>query len=330
MRRIISLLFAITLLFVLTACAVENTDDRADSSQTDVPGTVTAMRWDSSAIELRPFGYGEQVEALAAESGRLYAAGEKEGSLALAYVEYQAEEGNVSFEEPCALALPEGTELFLVSGLSCLEGKLYLLLCPPEGYGSPYAFYQLLILSSDGSLAERIELDLGPDAFAQDILVFPDGRFCIRRADCLRIFEADGTPHCVHVLSGELSQAFLLDGRLAVQSIDGDSGIPQLSMADEELESFLPLELSSQLGPLVSCAGSLEDPAHLNTGAGLFALSPDGAVSQVFDWRELTGEYGYNYDQIVSLDESNYLLLETGSGILSHLHIEQIPASAGS
>lgn len=109
MRRIISLLFAITLLFVLTACAVENTDDRADSSQTDVPGTGTAMRWDSSSLQLLPLGYGGHVEAMAVNHGKLYAVGEKEGSLALAYVEYQAEEGNVSFEEPCALALPEGT-----------------------------------------------------------------------------------------------------------------------------------------------------------------------------------------------------------------------------
>ena len=325
MKRILSLVLSLTLLLLLTACGAEDADDRADSSQTDVPETATAMRWNSSTLQLRPFGYGGQVEALAAGDGKLYAAGEKDGSLTLTSLAYKLEDGKLSFEEPCPLALPEDTDQFRVAGLSCLDGKLYLLLCPPEGYGSPYAFYQLLILSSDGSLAERIELDLGPDAFAQDILVFPDGRFCIRCADCLRTFEADGTPHCVHVLSGELSQAFLLDGRLAVQSIDGDSGIPQLSMADEELESFLPLGLSSQLGPLVSCAGSPEGPACLNTGAELVSLSPDGTVSQVFDWYQLTGDYGYNYSRVLPLDESNYLLLESGSGQLQQLHIEQVP-----
>lgn len=330
MKRILSLALNLALLFVLTACAVENTEDRADSSQTDAPEAGTAILWNSSSFQFLPLGYGGQVEAMAVNHGKLYAVGQKDGSLSLASIEYGLEGGEVTFEEACPLPLPETIAQFRVSGLNCLGSKLYLLLSPPEEYGSPYAFYRLLIFSGDGSLEESMELNLGPDAFVRDILVFPDESFCILCADCLRTFEADGTPHRVHVMRGKLNQIFLLDGRLAVQSIDSDSSIPQLSLADEELESFLPLELSSRLGPLVSCAGSLEGPAHLNTGAGLFALSPDGAVSQVFDWRELTGEYGYNYDQIVSLDENNYLLLETGSGILSHLHIEQIPASAGS
>ena len=330
MKRILSLALNLALLFVLTACAVENTEDRAGSSQTDAPEAGTAMLWDSSSFQLLPLGYGGQVEAMAVNHCKLYAVGQKDGSLSLASIEYGLEGGEVTFEEACPLPLPETIAQFRVSGLNCLGSKLYLLLSPPEEYGSPYAFYRLLIFSGDGSLEESMELDLGTDAFVRDILVFPDESFCILCADCLRTFEADGTPHRVHVLRGELNQTFLLDGRLAVQSIDSDSSIPQLSLADEALQSFTPLELSSRLGPLVSCAGSLEGPAHLNTGAGVFALSPDGAVSQVFDWRELTGEYGYNYDQIVSLDENNYLLLETGSGILSHLHIEQIPASAGS
>lgn len=325
MKRILSLVLSLALLLLLTACAAEDADDRASTSQTDVPETGTALRWNSSALQLRPFGYGGQVEALAVDDGKLYTAEGKDGSLSLASLAYKLEDGKLSFEEPFPLPLPEDTDQFQVAGLSCLEGKLYLLLCPPEGYGSPYAFYQLFILSGDGSLAERIELDLGPDAFARDILVFPDGRFCIVCADCLRTFEADGTPHRVHVLRDELNQAFLLDGRLAVQSIDRDSGIPQLSLADEELESFLPLELSSQLGPLVSCAGSPEGPACLNTGAELVTLSPDGTVSQVFDWYQLTGDYGYNYSRVLPLDENNYLLLESGSGQLSQLHIEQVP-----
>lgn len=327
MKRILSLALSLALLLLLTACAAEEAEDGADSSQAAAQEAETAMRWDSSTIELRPFGYGGQVEALAVESARLYAAGEKEDSLALAYVEYQAEDGDVSFGEPCALALPEDTEQFLVSGLSCLEGKLYLLLSPPEGYGSPYAFYRLLIFSGDGSLVESMELDLGPDAYARDLLVLPDGRFCIVCADCLRTFEADGTPHRVHVLSGEPNLAFLLGGRLAVQYIDGDSGIPMLSLAEEESESFLPLELSAQLGPLVSCAGSFDGPACLNTGEALLSLSPDGTLSRIFDWYELTGDYGYNYSRVLPLDENNYLLLESGSGRLSRLHIEQVPDS---
>lgn len=327
MKRFMSIILSLALLLLLTACAADEMEDGADGSPAAATAAETAMRWGSSTIELRPFGYGGQVEALAVEGGKLYAAGEKKGSPALAYVEYETKEGELSFGEPCALALPEDAGQFLVSGLSCLDGKLYLLLCPPEGYGSPYAFYQLLIFSGDGSLVEKLELDLGPDAFARDILALPDGRLCIVCTDCLRTFEADGTPHRVHVLSGEPNLTFLLGGRLAVQYIDGDSGIPMLSLADEELESFLPLELGAQLGPLVSGAGSMEGPACLNTGNSLVSLSPDGTVSQVFDWYGLTGDYGYNYSRVLPLDENNYLLLESGSGRLSRLHIEQVPDS---
>ena len=71
MKRILSLVLSLALLLLMAACGAEDADDRADSSQTDVPETATAMRWNSSTLQLRPFGYGGQVEALAAGDGKL-------------------------------------------------------------------------------------------------------------------------------------------------------------------------------------------------------------------------------------------------------------------
>ena len=56
MKRILSLVLSLALLLLLTACGAEDADDRADSSQTDVPETVTAMRWNSSTLRLRRTG----------------------------------------------------------------------------------------------------------------------------------------------------------------------------------------------------------------------------------------------------------------------------------
>ena len=294
MKKLLTLMLALSMLLTLCACGTANPAEPESSEET--------YYWRTEAVSRYPFGLDGTISAAAADGEHVFLCGIMDGAPCLARMDYTLD-GGLRIGEAAVTALPEeGSPI----SLDCAAGRFLMLLGEEADGGMQYTVSAYL---PDGSLTGTYPVSIDAGDEARSILALPDGGFWLRGAHNIRRYSASGEELESFTRERvEFCPPLLIDGEAVFQTIDTDSHRSKLNTYDAAAGKLIPVDCDIDLRALSAVCRSAAGEALVCMGGTLVSIGSDFSAARTVELDELYSAQT-QYEEVLSLDENTYLLV---------------------
>ena len=293
MKKLLTLLLALSMLLTLCACGEEGAEQESPEE---------TYYWRTEAVSRYPFGLDGTIIAAAADGEHIFLCGFMGGSPCLARMDYTLN-GGLRIGEAAVTALPgAGSPI----SLGCAAGR-FLLLCGEEADGGTQ--YTVSAYLPDGTLAETYPVSIDAGDEARSILALPDGGFWLRGVHNIRHYSASGEELESFTRERvEFCPPLLIDGEAVFQTIDTDSHRSKLNTYDAAAGKLVPVDCDIDLRAPSAVCRSAAGEALVCMGGTLVSIGSGFTAARTVELYELYSTQT-EYKEVLSLDENTYLLV---------------------
>ena len=293
MKKLLTLLLALSMLLTLCACGEEGAEQESPEE---------TYYWRTEVVSRYPFRLDGTIIAAAADGEHIFLCGFMGGSPCLARMDYTLN-GGLRIGEAAVTALPgAGSPI----SLDCAAGR-FLLLCGEEADGGTQ--YTVSAYLPDGTLIETYPASIDARDEARSILALPDGGFWLRGVHNIRHYSASGEELESFTRERvEFCPPLLIDGEAVFQTIDTDSHRSKLNTYDAAAGKLVPIDCDIDLRAPSAVCRSAAGEALVCMGGTLVSIGSDFTAARTVELYELYSTQT-EYREVLSLDENTYLLV---------------------
>ena len=317
MKKGLALMLLIALILNLCACGTKNGNEiQSDKSTSNKPEEY----WQVKITQLYPLGAKGQVEAMAICEKYIFVVGQENQRFSLVRVPYHDSNGKTEFETPQQMETPDTSLSAKVVGASANEEKLAVLVEVPTNEEMDNFIYEVWLYNMDGTFDKCISLDnpFGDTPF--NILVLPNNTFGITSNEVFLAYSFDGGQAIsISLPRNNFLPAVLVDDMVVLQSTYEDNENATPYCVDFVSGTLLPVDNAKIDGVNISTCKSMIADAIMNNGAKIISVDKSFSCEELFDWYDLTGDYGCKYSYVFQLNESGILALNANTMILEYI-----------
>lgn len=320
MKKILAFIFSVMVLLNLFACGTEAEEN---SKTENIALNKPTGAWLTKVSKLYPLRANGLIEAITACENYIFVAGKDNQRFSIVRVSYSTTNSEIGFGEPQKMEIPGHYQNVRAISASCIEDKLYLLIEISSGRIADGQMFQVWRYNTDGGFESSIALDYTPERPPLAILALPDGVFGITSSTSFTTFRNDGEKELSLSLTGsELLPAMRIRDTVVLQSICEESGKAELNYADFEKEALITVKSAAQCEVNRSVCESTVVDGMINDGTKLFSLDEGFELAELYDWYDITGDYGFEYRNVLQLSFGGLLVVNSRSSSLEYINTE--------
>lgn len=311
MQKFLSILIALSLMLCLCACG--------KAKQPELPPMEAVQH--AAMTSSFPLGMDGELLGVCAVGDGIFVGGVQDEQAKLLRLDYTLGDSGIALGNIAELELPEcaGEREFIA--LSRGGDKVYALFSF-QAEGEKDKTYIVSVYAAGGAPESSVTLPVRENADVKSILAAEDGTLCLRELHHLSLFSPDGEPMClITELDKDFAPPLLIDGAFVAQVGDGFSAESTLCRIDTENAALIPIDAEEMILLSYSRCQSLDELALINDGGDVYSVGKNARLTRLFNWYELTLDYGSDYRYICRIGDADLLLVPKDSGELISLHI---------
>lgn len=301
MKKVISYLLIVSVFLTLIACGTDN------SKLADTAAENSDYYWKCDMKSQYPLGKDVEIRGLAALNNCLFICGISENASKIVRVPYTVDDHSIHFQDASDLDLDYILQDTEIINMSSNSNGIYVL---AKQLLSDENLYLVLILDDTGECIQHFSVEYLDTETPDSIVADENNSFYLRGIH--NIYKYSDTGQVLGHIENESLDIYpplILGNKLIAQCLSFEKNQPILSIADFERESFDNIEHSEEIGLTFSICSSINKNALINDGTHLIKLNAELKPEVLFDWYELTGEYGNKYKYILQLNNHDFIVV---------------------